>query len=130
MSATEGVADDPKRSVVPSGRKAWLISAVLLVLVVASVAYSLGATGRVRQVTLTGDAYVGLKQMAVSVGGWSYGAVDSVPWIDASGSTHDSGWPACLGTPGTKVHIKFGAVPVTAPTGVSWREVVWVDCRG
>jgi hypothetical protein len=130
MSATEDVADDPKQWAVPSGRKAWLISAVLLVLVVASVAYSLGAHSRARQTTLTGNAYVGLKQASVSVGGWSYGFVDSVPWIDSAGSTHDSGWPACLGTPGTTVHIKFGAVPVTAPTGVSWREVVWVDCRG
>jgi len=130
MSATEDVADDSRRWTVPSGRKAWLISAVLLMLVVASLAYSLGADGRVRQVTLTGDAYVGLKEFSVRVGGWSYGASDTVRWIDNSGSTHDSGWPDCLGTPGTTVHVKFGAIPVTAPTSVSWRQVVWVDCRG
>lgn len=93
-------------------------------------ANSIGSSARSRLTVLTGNAYVGMHQATVSVGGWSYGIVDSVAWVDVIGSSHVSGWPACLDTPGTTVRVKFAAVPVTGPTGASWRQVAWVDCRG
>jgi len=80
---------------------------------------------------LTGTAYIGKHQMSVEVGGWTYGFRQTVPlWIDTSGTTHDGGWPDCLRPIGAKVRVRFGEVPVTAPTGAGEREVVWVDCRG
>ena len=81
---------------------------------------------------LTGTAIVMDHQAAIEVDGWTYGFTGTVPmWIDASGSTHpDGGWPACLSRVGTKVPIRFGETYVTLPTGISEREVVWVDCRG
>jgi hypothetical protein len=81
---------------------------------------------------LTGNAHVFYHQAAIEVGGWTYGFSGGVPmWIDASGTTHpDGGWPACLSRVGARVPIRFGETSVTLPTGISEREVVWVDCRG
>lgn len=83
-----------------------------------------------RVMTLTGVAAVGSHQALVTVGGWSYGIDGSVEfWIDSEGGAHDGGWPNCLRL-GQRPRISFGAIPVSAPGGTSWRQVVWVDCRG
>jgi hypothetical protein len=102
----------------------------LLLVLVAIVAYAVGTRDGNRLKALTGNAYVGNHQASVKVDEWAYGIVDSVAWVDKSGSSHDSGWPACLSTPGTTVKIRFGEITVTGPHHDSWREVAWVDCRG
>ena len=106
------------------------------VLVVAVAACGLLAIGffvgqhQSRVATLTGVARVGIHQATVTVGGWSYGIDDRVEfWIDSEGGAHDGGWPNCLRL-GQRPRIRFGAIPVAAPDGTSWRQVVWVDCRG
>jgi hypothetical protein len=80
---------------------------------------------------LTGVAYTGGQQASVIVDGYTYGfeGVGSVDWVDSQGVTHMGSWPACLAKPGTTHRISFGYVPVTAPDGTGWRQVVWVDCR-
>ena len=78
---------------------------------------------------LTGLATVGDHQATVIVAGWAYAIGSGIPWVDQQGVTHEGGWPSCLATPGRTVPVTFGEVPVTAPNGLSWRQVVWVDCR-
>ncbi len=83
-----------------------------------------------RQVTvLSGVASVGDQVASVTVAGWVYGIQGVDQWVDQQGVTHVGGWPACLRGPGRTVPITFGEIPVTAPDGGSWRQVVWVDCR-
>jgi hypothetical protein len=78
---------------------------------------------------LTGTATVGDHQATVIVAGWAYAIGSGIPWVDQQGVTHEGGWPSCLGPPGRTVPVAFGEVPVTAPGGQSWRQVVWLDCR-
>jgi hypothetical protein len=82
-----------------------------------------------RTTVLAGMAYTGINEATVTVAGWSYGISGNVPWFDSQGTEHIGGWPSCLRGVGRRVPITFGAVPVTAPDGSSWRQVVWVDCR-
>lgn len=82
-----------------------------------------------RMTVLTGIAYTGLNEATVTVAGWSYGISGDVTWVDSQGTEHFGGWPSCLRSVGRRVPITFGAVPVAAPDGSSWRQVVWVDCR-
>jgi len=98
--------------------------------VVAFSGYAVGLKHEQRTNVLTGDFYVGAQQATGDVDGWVYGIVDSVSWVDPEGSFHQSGWPTCLDTVGTTVRATFGEVPATGPQGSSWRQVVWVDCRG
>ncbi|HEX9066446.1 MAG TPA: hypothetical protein VF843_15160 [Streptosporangiaceae bacterium] len=78
----------------------------------------------------TGVAHVGIRQATVTAGGWSYGIDGNVGmWIDSAGTMHSGGWPNCLRL-GHRPLIAFGATPVSLPGGGSWRQVVWVDCRG
>jgi hypothetical protein len=79
---------------------------------------------------LSGVADVGGHMASVTVAGssWVYGISGVDQWVDQQGQTHLGGWPACLSTPGQTVPITFGWIPVTAPDGSSWRQVVWVDC--
>jgi len=80
---------------------------------------------------LTGVASVGSDEASVTIGGWTYGlrGPGNVTWVDRQGTTHMSGWPACLADPGTTARIKFGEVPVTLPDGGRLRQIVWVDCQ-
>jgi hypothetical protein len=78
---------------------------------------------------LEGTAYVGDRVATIESGGWSYGVSESVAWIDASGSYHERGWPTCLGSTGSSPKVKFGAVAVTLPDSVTYRAVVYIDCR-
>lgn len=82
-----------------------------------------------RTTVLAGIAYTGLDDATVTVAGWSYGISGNVTWFDGQGAEHDGSWPSCLSPVGRHVPITFGAIPVTAPDGGLWRQVVWVDCR-
>jgi hypothetical protein len=77
---------------------------------------------------LSGAFYVGDHQASGSFDGWTYGVIDSVPWLDSSNSWHEDGWPACLGPVGTTRTVRFGYTAVDGPTPISWRQVVWVSC--
>jgi len=111
-------------------RSAQTIVGFVVALVIAVTAFAVGRQDRGHMRTLSGNAQVGDHLASVIVGGWAYGIVDSVAWVDSQGSLHESGWPTCLQPVGASVHIRFGVVPVTGPNHRSWREVVWVDCRG
>lgn len=80
---------------------------------------------------LTGIASVGADEASVTINGWTYGlqGPGNVTWVDRAGTTHMSGWPACLAAPGKTARIKFGEVPVTLPDGGLLRQIVWVDCQ-
>lgn len=77
-----------------------------------------------------GTGHIGVRQVTVDVGDWTYGASGAVPaWIDRLGTRHDSGWPACLkGRPGTNRTVRFLAPTVAYDHG-SFRPIVVVDCR-
>jgi len=106
------------------------ITAACLITSVVFVAFLAGEHQQRPLTVLTGIATVGDHQATVTVAGWAYAIEgDSVIWVDQQGMTHDGGWPACLGAPGRTVPVTFGEVPVTAPDGQTWRQVVWVDCR-
>jgi hypothetical protein len=108
------------------------IAAVTL-LVVGFVGYSAGESNRGSRLTvLTGNAYVGDHEASMKVDGWAYGVTGSVAWMDAGGSFHESGWPACLAPIGSTGRVRFGEVPVAGPDsgGIGLRAVVWIDCRG
>ncbi|MPY98154.1 MAG: hypothetical protein GEU97_09165 [Actinophytocola sp.] len=88
--------------------------------------------------TATVQVYGGPERpiVSVEVDGWTYAIEGSVPrWIDADGTRHGNGWPACLepepvGTSTQKpreVPIRFAALDVEVD-GLAWREVVAVDC--
>ena len=76
----------------------------------------------------TGQGYVGLDQVSVESGGWSYGAkVSAVQWIDAQGGLHTGGWPTCL-TRFVTQSVRFQATSVSVDS-LSWRPIVAIDCR-
>jgi hypothetical protein len=79
----------------------------------------------------TGTARTGIRQISIEHDGWTYGASESVgSWIDAHGTWHDSGWPACLRVPpGQQVTVRFQAREVTV-NGTTWRPIVAIDCGG
>lgn len=67
--------------------------------------------------------------ISIETGGWTYGVpLEGVDWIDSSNTWHDKGRPECLPPTGTTRPVTFGSVEVTVQ-GVTWRPVVWVDCR-
>lgn len=101
---------------------------VVAVVALAAAAGYLTGQHRTREVVLTGRAAVGIHEATIQVGGWYYGLRDTVAWIDANGTEHDDGWPACL-QQGTRPLVRFAAIPVTLPDGSGLRDVVWVDCR-
>ncbi len=122
-----GRASPPSRRV---RRAAAVVAVAVLIAAVAVVAFLAGEHHQRPYTVLTGVASVGDHLATVTVAGWSYAVQgDSVWWVDQQGSTHDGGWPSCLNPVGSAVRISFGEVPVTAPDGTSWRQVVWVDCR-
>ncbi len=108
-----------------------VVVALVVLCLIAGLAFLAGERQGSRPTVLTGIAYVGQNEASVTVAGWSYGIVGTgnLTWFDGQGTAHTSGWPSCLRGVG-HVRITFGAVPVTAPNGSSWRQVVWVDCRG
>jgi hypothetical protein len=115
-----------------NSRATRVVIAFMTLGLVAGLAFLSGDRHGRRTTVLTGIAYVGLNEATVTVAGWSYGILGTgnLTWFDRQGTAHDSGWPSCLRGIGRRVPITFGAVPVTSPDGSSWRQVVWVDCRG
>ena len=111
-------------------RLSVVIAAVGLIAVLAVAAFLAGEHQQRPLTVLSGVATVGDQQATVTVAGWSY-AINGpgLMWVDRQGSLHDGGWPACLTGVGRTVPIRFGEVPVTAPDGTTWRQVVWVDCQ-
>ena len=110
-------------------RRAAVIAAVIAAACLIAFLASVAGEHQQRPVTvLSGIATVGDHEATVAVAGWYYGIEGNIVWFDQEGM-HDGSWPACLSGPGRTVPVTFGEVPVTAPDGSSWRQVVWVDCR-
>jgi hypothetical protein len=76
----------------------------------------------------TSDAYVGIDQASVVANGWAYNIPADICWVGTDGTWRQGGFPACLSPVGSRVPVRFGAVPIAGPNGVSWRQVVWVSC--
>ncbi len=135
MAIRTAVADGPVQTPVPGRRVTRAVVVIGAACLIAFLAFLAGEHQQ-RQVTvLSGVAGVegaaGDLTASVTVAGssWVYGISGVDQWVGRQGQTHIGGWPACLSTPGQTVPIRFGWVPVTAPGGSSWRQVVWVDCR-
>lgn len=108
----------------PVGLAVGLALALLLTIA----AYGLGSRRSGPQ-SLSGRAHIGDHMASIEHDGWFYGVSDSVAWIDATGSFHEDGWPVCLRPAGSTKTVRFGTVPVEVPDFVSYRAVVWIDCR-
>jgi hypothetical protein len=108
-----------------------IVVALVVLCLIAGLAFLAGERRGTQTTVLTGVAYIGINEATVTVDGWSYGILGTgnLTWFDKQGTSHDSGWPSCLRGVGRRARITFGAVPVTDPHGGSWRQVVWVDCR-
>lgn len=79
-----------------------------------------------------GEASASYDQATVLVDGDWYQIPRDVEWSGTDGSWNPSGQPACLawtGSPRGNVPIEFGWVPITAPDGSGWRQIVWVACK-
>lgn len=119
---------DRKEGDVPRNRV--MVAAVLGVVALAAAAL-LGFLARSGSgaTVLTGRAHVGLDQATAVVDGWAYAIPVDVQWLGTDGTWRDSGRPACLTHLGMSAPIQFAYVPVTGPTEMSWRQVVWVSCK-
>lgn len=73
-------------------------------------------------------AQVGDSQMTAFVDDVAYGVFGEVAWVDASGSWHSHGWPACAPAR-SQSRITFGGAVVYGPTGTGDYRMLWVDCR-
>jgi hypothetical protein len=104
------------------------VAAVLIALMLFGLGLAVGAQRSTHVKELSGTAHVGDRFASVMVNGWAYGIPHSVAWIDAEGSLHDGGWPACLGSQGDRF-IRFAAVGVHYPDKTYERQVLYVDCR-
>lgn len=111
---------------------AAVITVVIVVAVAASVGYRLGAGAGPRmsdtKVYRDVPAYAGDGQVSATVDGVTYGVSGHVPWVDASGSWHEQGWPACV-PPRSQLRLTFGGAVVLGPTGTGSYRMLWVDCR-
>ncbi len=103
-----------------------IVAAVCVALAVGVAAGSAGVVG-VRVPVSVGDGMVGEQVATLWIGDTAYGAKSSVAWRDASGSYHDSGWPACLSTPGEVKSVHFIGAMVWHGSGGNG-TILWVDC--
>jgi len=124
MAAARGYAALP----IPTRRLIQAAAAALAACLIALAAFVAGEHQQEQARVLTGVAYVGYDQASIATPNWVYAVPSNVTWLDAQGSTHDSGWPACLTGIGSKVRVTFAAVPVIIPGGQAERQVVWVHC--
>lgn len=105
------------------------VAVVVLVLAAALAAAFLFGTTRPAVAIHSGVPSSAEGAISVDADGWTYGIpLDGVQWIDSRNSWHDRGRPECLPPTGTTRPVTFGAVEATVQ-GVTWRPVVWVDCR-
>ena len=111
-----------------------LVSLAIIVGIAATIGYGIGvgvgAGPRMSETKVFRDipAYAGDNQVSATVDGVTYGVSGEVPWVDASGSWHGQGWPACAPAR-SQLRITFGGAVVYGPTGVGDYRMLWVDCR-
>jgi hypothetical protein len=93
-------------------------------------AIGVGAGPRMSETKVFRDvpANAGDSQVSATVDGVTYGVSGDVPWVDASGSWHEQGWPACV-PPRSQPRVTFGGAVVFGPTGAGSYRMLWVDCR-
>jgi hypothetical protein len=132
LAIPAAVEDKPVQEPAPGRRVRRAVVVISAACLIAFLAFLAGEHHQHPVTVLSGVADVaGDHTASVTVTGssWVYGISGVEQWVDQQGQTHLGGWPACLSTPGKTVPVTFGWVPVTAPDGSSWRQVVWVDCR-
>jgi hypothetical protein len=130
MAAYAAGASGLARAIGLNSKAARVAVAVVVLGLVAAIAFVAGERRASHPMVLTGIPVIGQANVAtVTVGGWSYGIEGSVTWYDSQGA-HLGSWPSCLSNPNRPVPITFGAIPVAAPEGGTWRQVVWVKCPG
>jgi hypothetical protein len=123
-------AGEPRQAPGLSRRVTRAAAAIVAACLIACLAFLAGQHQQRPFTVLSGPVSVGDHEATFVVAGWAYGIEgNSVPWVDQQGETHYGSWPACLRELGRTAPVTFGEVPVTAPDGSSWRQVVWVDCR-
>ena len=107
-----------------------VLAAIAIVLLVGAMAAAfLVGTSRPGVSIHTAVPYSAEGAISVEADGWTYGVpLDGVRWIDSTNTWHDSDRPECMPAAGTTQPVTFGAVQVTVQ-GLTWRPVVWVDCR-
>jgi hypothetical protein len=111
-----------------------LVSLAIIAAIAAAVGYGIGAGvgagPRMSEIKVFRDvtASVGDSQMTAVVDNVAYGVFEGVAWVDASGSWHSHGWPACAPAR-SQSRITFGGAVVYGPTGVGGYRMLWVDCR-
>jgi hypothetical protein len=108
------------------GRVAMIVAVGLLLVFAGYV------LGRHREAThsVSGPAQVGDRVVTMTgPDGTAYGFSESIPWLDATGSWHEGGWPECLGSARALDSVTFGVTRVDYPDASSADQVVYVDCR-
>lgn len=111
-----------------------LVALAIIVGVAGAVGYGIGvgvgAGPRMSETKVFRDvsASVGDSVMTAFVDDVAYGVSGEVPWVDASGSWHSQGWPACAPAR-SQSRITFGGAVVHGPTGNGDYRMLWVDCR-
>jgi hypothetical protein len=111
-----------------------VIALAIVVAVGAAVGYSfgtgVGAGPRMSETKVFRDvpANAGDHQVSAMVNGTTHGVSGDVSWVDASGSWHGGGWPACV-PPRSQPRVTFGGAVIFGPTGVGQYRMLWVDCR-
>jgi hypothetical protein len=111
-----------------------LVSLAIIVGIAGAVGYGIGvgvgAGPRMSETKVFRDipAFIGDTQMTAFVDDVAYGVSGEVAWVDASGSWHARGWPACAPTR-SQSRITFGGAVVYGPTGTGDYRMLWVDCR-
>ena len=111
-----------------------LVALAIIVSIAAVVGYGIGVTvgagPRMSETKVFRDvpASVGDSVMTAYVDDVAYGVAGEVAWVDASGSWHGRGWPACAPAR-SQSRVTFGGAVVYGPTGVGEYRVLWVDCR-
>lgn len=111
-----------------------LLALGLVIAIAAAVGFGIGmqvgAGPRMSEVKVFRDvpAVAGDAQVSSTVDGVTYGVSGEVAWVDASGSYHENGWPACVPLR-TQSRITFGGAWIYGPTQVASARIVWVDCR-
>ena len=129
MAAGATVAAGLTKAIGLNSKPSRVFVAFVVLCLIAGLAFLAGERRASHPMVLSGVPVIGQNVATVTVNGWSHGIVGSVTWFDSQGM-HEGTWPSCLRNPARRVPITFGAIPVTAPGGSSWRQVVWVDCPG
>ena len=109
----------------PIGKGGW--RGGLILVAVAALAYYAG-TARAGISIQTAVAASGEAAITIVTADWSYDVPLDVTWFDGTGGMHSGSRPACLPPGQFDKSVTFGSIEGTRD-GVTWRAVVWVDCR-